>query len=100
MRWRIQYGSELHNRDRATFKRYLPLAIKLSEAGWEPEPLARSNFRDILVERFGKYLTVFNDGGAVRNVVLSIDGVGEPLKFTMKPYDLRVYTLDGKPVEY
>ena len=91
---------DAYNRDRATFKRYMPLAIKLSEAGWEPEPLARSNFRDILVERFGKYLTVFNDGGATRDVVLTIDGVAAPLKFTMKPYDLRVYTLDGTPVEY
>ena len=91
---------DAYNRDRATFKRYLPLAIKLSEAGWDPEPLARSNFRDILVERFGKYLTVFNDGRAVRDVVLTIDGGAAPLKFTMRPYDLRVYTLDGNPVEY
>ena len=79
----------------------MPLAIKISEAGWEPETLARSNFRDVLVERYGKkYLTVLNDGGSVRNVVLTIDGVKEPLKFTMKPYDLRVYDLTGNPVEF
>lgn len=92
---------EAYNRDREIFKRYMPLAIKISEAGWEPETLARSNFRDILVERYGnKYLTVYNDGGGVRDVVLTVDGVKEPLKFTMKPHDLRVFDLTGKPVEF
>ena len=46
------------------------------------------------------YLTVFNDGGSDRNVVLTIDGVKDPLKFTMKRYDLRVFDLTGKPVEF
>ena len=92
---------EAYNRDREVFKRYMPLAIKISEAGWEPETLARTNHRDVLVERYGnKYLTVFNDGGGDRNVELTIDGVKEPLKFTMKPYDLRVYDLAGNPVEF
>ena len=91
---------EAYNRDRGVFKRYMPLAVKLSEAGWEPETRARVNFRDTLVERFGTYLTVFNDGGGTRDVELKIDGLADPVRFTMKPYDLRVYTLDGSPVGF
>ena len=53
------------------------------------------------MERYGnKYLTVFNDGGGIRDVVLTIDGVKDPVRVTMMPYDLRVYDLTGKPVEY
>ncbi len=89
-----------YNRDREVFRRYMPLAVKLSEAGWEPEPLARSNFNDILVERFGNYLTVFNDGGGTRDVELTIENVDAPLHFTMQPYDLRVYDLTGKAVDF
>ena len=89
---------ESYNRDREVFRRYMPLAVRISEAGWEPETLARSNFNDVLVERFGHYLTVFNDGGGTREVELTIEGLSTPLRFTMHSYDLRVYDLDGKPV--
>ena len=91
---------EAYNRDREVFRRYMPLAVKLSEAGWEPETLARSNFNDVLVERFGNYLTVFNDGGGERKVELRIDGLDALIPFTMKPYDLRVYDLAGNPINY
>ncbi|MBR4675400.1 MAG: hypothetical protein IKP00_13115 [Victivallales bacterium] len=91
---------DAYNRDREVFRRYMPLAVKISEAGWEPETLARSNFNDILVERFGNYLTVFNDGGGTRDVELTIENMDAPLHFPMQPYDLRVYDLTGKPVEF
>ena len=91
---------ESYNRDREVFRRYMPLAVKISEAGWEPETLARSNFNDVLVERFGSYLTVFNDGGGKREVELTIEGVAAPLRFTMQPYDLRIYELNGEVVSF
>ena len=54
----------------------------------------------MLVERFGNYLTVFNDGGAERKVELKIDGLDAPIPFTMKSYDLRVFDLNGNSIEY
>ena len=91
----------LYDRDRKLFRRYTPLAAKLSLAGWEPETGARSNFPDVLVERFGReYLTVFNDGGAARDVVLRIDGVKSPLRFRMEPGDLKVFDLTGRELPY
>ena len=89
-----------YNRDREVFRRYMPLAVKISEAEWEPETLARTNARDVLVERFGRYLTVFNDGGGSRKVELAIEGKSAPILFEMKPNDLRVFDLDGNTVEY
>ncbi|MBR7104456.1 MAG: hypothetical protein IKC65_05905 [Lentisphaeria bacterium] len=89
-----------YNRDRALFKRYVPLAARLSMAGWEPETLARSNSKDILVERFGKYLTVYNDCREKRYAVLTIDGLKNPLKFPLAPAELKVFDLKGNEIRY
>ena len=90
---------EYYNRDRKIFNRYMPIAAKISLAGWEPETNAKTNYSDVLVERFGnQYLTVFNDSSANRNVVLTIDNVKTPLRFTMKANDLKIFNLQGKEI--
>lgn len=69
---------DLYERDRALFKKYMPIVTAVAEAGWEPIPLAEASDAAIYVERFGAidgspcasnplreqdavYLTVFND---------------------------------------
>jgi hypothetical protein len=77
----------------------MPIAAKISLAGWEPETNAKTNYSDVLVERFGnQYLTVFNDSSANRNVVLTIDNLKTPLRFTMKANDLKIFNLQGKEI--
>lgn len=53
---------QLYNRDRALFKKYVPLCRQVAEAGWNPVTGARSSHPHVFVERFGqRYLTVLND---------------------------------------
>ena len=67
---------KLYNRDRPLFKKYVPLCRRLSEAGWEPVTLARTNDRKVHVERFGgRYLTVFNDSPERRTAMIALDGL-------------------------
>ena len=66
----------LYDRDRALFRRYVPLCRKVAEAGWEPIPLVRSSDEKVYVERFGeRYLTVFNDSPEKRTVTLTLEGL-------------------------
>ena len=52
--WKRYFGKERQcERDRALFKRIVPLIRRLNEAGWEPETLAKCNNRSVLVERYG-----------------------------------------------
>jgi hypothetical protein len=70
---------ELYDRDRALFKKYVPLCKALAQAGWEPLTRARSSDDRVNVERFGRvekgplYLTVFNDSNATRTVEICLD---------------------------
>ena len=90
---------EYYNRDRKIFAKYMPIAAKISLAGWEPETNAKCNYKDVLVERFGnEYLTVFNDSYSTRNVILEIKNVKKALHFTMKANDLKVFNLQGKEI--
>ncbi len=67
---------ELYNRDRALFKKYVPLCKRVAEAGWEPLPFARSNNEKVYVERFGqRYLTVFNDSPQTQTVTIRLEGL-------------------------
>jgi hypothetical protein len=56
-----------YNRDRALFKKYIPVIQRLAAAGWQPVTHARSDNDNILVERFGPdatgsvYFTLLND---------------------------------------
>jgi hypothetical protein len=66
---------ELYDRDRPLFKKYVPLCKRLSEAGWEPVTLARSNDEHVYLERFGRQcLTVFNDSPERRTATITLDG--------------------------
>jgi len=66
---------ELYNRDRALFRRYVPLCKAVAEAGWEPITLAETDHPRVYVERFGqKYLTVFNDDRDQHTVTITYQG--------------------------
>jgi len=64
----------LYNRDRPLFRKYVPLCKLAGEAGWDPEPQARSSDPAVWVESFGrKYLTVFNDSAEPKRVTITLD---------------------------
>ncbi|MBT3376720.1 MAG: hypothetical protein HN742_42430 [Lentisphaerae bacterium] len=67
-----------HDRDRDLFKKYIPLILALSEAGWRPVTGARSANPKIRIERFGDaprvYLTVLNtDQTEEQGAVVQLD---------------------------
>lgn len=65
---------ELYNRDRDLFKKYVPLCRIVSEAGWEPITLARSDREKVRVERFGsRYITVLNDSEDAVTAHITLD---------------------------
>ncbi len=69
---------ELYDRDRPLFKKYVPLCKLVAEAGWEPIPEARSDKKEVYVERFGggpgvQYLTVFNDSQQRQTVTIRLE---------------------------
>jgi hypothetical protein len=65
---------KLYNRDRALFKKYIPVIKRLSAAGWEPITDARSANAAVFVERFGPRLfTVYNGTGGAQSTTLNID---------------------------
>ena len=74
-----------YNRDRALFKKYLPLIKAVAEAGWQPVTCAECGSR-ILVERFGSsptdglYLTLLNDTDSKQSGTLRIDAAALGLK--------------------
>lgn len=81
----------LYNRDRWLFRKYLPAAIAIAEAGWQPVTLARTAAPDICLERFGnRYLTIYNssDQPAAGRIVI------DP---AWKVGSIAVELLSGKP---
>ncbi|MBC7287580.1 MAG: discoidin domain-containing protein, partial [Armatimonadetes bacterium] len=74
---------EWYDRDRALFRRYMPVARELAQAGWQPLTGALVSGDGAFVERFGpgangvSYLTVSTDPGtdptAVRPITVSLD---------------------------
>jgi len=65
---------ELYERDRPLFKKYLPLCKLVAEAGWQPITGARSSDEHVYVERFGRYLTVFNDSPERCTTTITLEG--------------------------
>jgi hypothetical protein len=66
--------SELFERDRPLFRRWVPLCKLVAEAGWEPVTHARAGDETIHVERFGEnYLTVFNDSAERHEATITMD---------------------------
>ncbi|MCS3919476.1 hypothetical protein Q2T83_12790 [Fervidibacter sacchari] len=86
---------EFHNRDRHLFRRYVPLIVRLCEAGWEPVTHAWSNNEPVLVERFGRWsdgnlhLTVYNASDQLQNATIAIDAA----KLGLRERDARNLTV-------
>jgi hypothetical protein len=51
----------------------VPLCKLVAEAGWEPITAARSSDSHVHLERFGRYLTVFNDSKARRTATITLE---------------------------
>ncbi len=70
---------EFHNRDRHLFRRYIPLIVRLCEAGWEPITHAWTDNNHVLVERFGRWgegnlhFAVHNSTGQLQSVRIFVD---------------------------
>lgn len=95
---------EFHNRDRHLFRRYIPLIVRLCEAGWEPITYAWSDNERVLVERFGRWsegdlhFTVYNTTDTLQNVTIAIDAASLGLRSVR---DLTVWVLtDLKPFPF
>ncbi len=71
---------ELYDRDRPLFKKYVPLCKMVAEAGWNPITRATSNDPMVYVERFGNYLTIFNDTKEQKTVTISLESRPASLK--------------------
>ncbi len=86
---------EFHNRDRHLFRRYVPLIVRLCEAGWEPVTHALSDNEKVLVERFGRWsegnlhFTVYNASDQMQNAVVAIDAA----KLGLSERDIRNLTV-------
>ena len=73
---------ELYNRDRALFKKYVPLCKLVAEAGWEPLTGAASDNASVIVERFGGagtcYLTLHNLAETRQAAAVTLTAPGVP----------------------
>jgi hypothetical protein len=73
-------SSTAYERDRPTFKKYIPLIKKVAAAGWKPVPYATSSNPAVFIERFDNqtgnvfYLTAHNSGTATTTASLTLDG--------------------------
>ncbi|MHC4562721.1 MAG: hypothetical protein ACYS8X_08125 [Planctomycetota bacterium] len=80
--------SDLYDRDRPLFKRYMPIIKRVAEAGWEPITHATTNNDAVYVERFGPnedghvYLTLLNTSSDPQDVRVAVCanelGLGSP----------------------
>ncbi|HOX59208.1 MAG TPA: hypothetical protein P5205_18500 [Candidatus Paceibacterota bacterium] len=72
-------GRKWYERDRALFKKYIPLLQQLAAAGWQPVTHAACDNPKILVERFGPgpdetaYLTLLNDTAETQSGRVMVD---------------------------
>ena len=68
----------LYNRDRALFRRYVPLVRRLNQAGWEVLTRATVSEPGVHIERFGGgapiYFTLRNTGNAGVTVTVAMEG--------------------------
>ena len=66
-----------YNRDRNLFRKYMPLCIRVGEAGWRPvNRLLASDSPEVVTEQFGdRYATVYNlSTNSVRASLSSLSG--------------------------
>ncbi len=65
-----------YNRDRALFKKYIPMVKEVAEAGWQPITAVTFDAADVPVERFGAatnravYVTLLNDAAQAKTGML------------------------------
>ncbi|HOX39480.1 MAG TPA: hypothetical protein PL033_15975 [Candidatus Brocadiia bacterium] len=70
---------KLYNRDRALFKKYIPLIQTISKAGWQPIPHAKCDDPNMRIERYGPaadgkvYLSVLNLAGKPMTAKIAVD---------------------------
>ncbi len=77
---------DLYERDRDLFKKYIPLARRAGEAGWQPITNATVDVEDVSIERFGEdLLTVFNPTSETQTITITLTG---PLLPTTQAVDL------------
>ncbi len=97
--------SEMYERDRPLFRKYLPLTIRLSEAGWRPVPSVAVRDSRLRVEQYGSanddvfFITVRNplDGEADDLLVLDT-AAGERIVYDMMSGRLSRADDDGRDV--
>lgn len=97
---------EFHNRDRHLFRRYIPLIVRLCEAGWEPITHAQTDNERVLVERFGRWsdgnlhFTVHNTSDQMQSVRLWIDAA----KLGLRERDVKALSVwvvtDWRPIPF
>jgi hypothetical protein len=82
-----------YNRDRPLFKKYIPIIKRLSAAGWEPIPYARTGSAKVYVERYGTRLfTLLNDSGKASEAAVTIDLSALKLPTTSAPHIVNLIT--------
>ena len=80
-----------YDRDRALFKKYIPVIQELSRAGWEPITFARSDDPRAELERFGdRRLTVLNSSAEPISAAVTV----EVHRFWNLPAGARVVAVD------
>ncbi len=85
-----------YNRDRALFKRYIPLITRLSESGWQPVSYAQSSNKTIYVERYGKnFITLLNDSKEPQTATIRLDTA----KLGVKPDFTAIERFSGKSIK-
>lgn len=69
-----------YNRDRALFRRYIPIIRQVAEAGWQPVTGAVCDRQEVMVERFGPaadgttYFTLLNESTNATTACLTLAG--------------------------
>jgi hypothetical protein len=81
----------LYGRDRALFKKYIPMIRTLNEGGWRPLTLASTSVDTVYLERFGQSpsslrFTLRNTSDQAQTATVSVDRarLGIPGAFTVK----------------
>jgi len=92
---------ELYERDRATFRKYLPAIQALATAGWQPITHARCDAEGLWVERYGPsggkvYFSLRSEGKArAGTLTVDLEAFGVPAEAPVTARDL----LSGEAVE-
>jgi hypothetical protein len=83
-----------YERDRALFKKYMPLLRQTTAAGWNPVTYARTDNRNIHVERFGPdaqnrvFITLCNESENPQTGIVKVDFKGLGVKAVAEAQEL------------